>query len=220
MDANTQMDGIQFSGENVQVSVYDQLTTFDEQGNLLSSRMKEYGSEMERAINMSLDSFLTGEGENKDSVFRIRHYNFDNERDKKKVTTLKVACLAAKLYSRSYILPMEKRIAEYNSLVCMDFHDPEHLDEIKEKLATLRFVYYAGVSSGKTGVFAIIPIVSAEWREHRYYFDALERLTRAMGLNPSKKGRKVTDLRYQSVDECPYVNRECTRFSLLRPEGQ
>lgn len=46
------------------------------------------------------------------------------------MTTLKVACLAAKLYSRSYILPMGKRIAEYDSLVYMDFHDPERLDWI------------------------------------------------------------------------------------------
>ena len=70
------------------------------------------------------------------------------------MTTLKVACLAAKLYSRSYILPMGKRIAEYDSLVYMDFHDPERLDWIKKTLADLPYVYYAAVSSGRTGVFA------------------------------------------------------------------
>ncbi len=214
------MEGIQFSGENVSVSVYDELTTYDEQGNVLSSRVKEYGREMGRATNMSLDNFLFGEIYSCNPVYAVRRFQFDSERDKRKSTTLNSSTPAAKMRDRSSLLPLSQRIAEYNSLVCMDFHDPEHLDEIKEKLATLRFVYYAGVSSGKTGVFAIIPIVSAEWREHRYYFDALERLTRAMGLNPSKKGRKVTDLRYQSVDESPYVNRECSRFSLLRTGAQ
>ena len=136
------------------------------------------------------------------------------------MTTLKVACLAAKLYSRSYILPMEKRIAEYNSLVCMDFHDPERLDWIKKTLADLPYVYYAAVSSGRTGVFAIIPIVSGDWKEHKHYFDELERITRALGLNPSKRGRNVMDLRFQTVDEEAYFNRKCERFSLLRAGSQ
>ncbi len=216
MDTNTQMEGIQFSGESVSVSVYDELTTFGEQGNVLSSRVKEYGREMGRATNMSLDNFLFGDVYSSEPVYAVRRFQFDSERDKKKSTTLKAATLAAKMKDRSSLLPLNKRIAEYNSLVCMDFHDPDRLDWIKDQLATLSFVYYAGVSSGKTGVFAIIPIVSADWREHRYYFDALERITREMGLNPSKKGRKVTDLRYQSVDDNPYVNRKCTRFSLLQ----
>jgi len=216
MDTNTQLEGILFSGENVLVSVFDELTTFNEQGKVLNSRVKEYSREMGRPTNISLDSFLFGEVFNSDAVLAVRRYQFENERDKKKCTSLKVACLAAKLRDRSSFLPIEKRIAEYNSLVCMDFHDPERLDWIKETLATLPYVYYAGISSGKTGVFAIIPIVCRDWHEHIHYFDMLVRITRARGLHPSRRGRNVTDLRYQSIDENPYINRMCTRFSLAR----
>ncbi len=35
--------------------------------------------------------------------------------------------------------------------------------------AGLPYVYYAAVSSGKTGVFAIIPIVSADWKERENF---------------------------------------------------
>lgn len=216
MDANTQMEGIRFSGENVEVSVFEQLTSLDQQGNLLSSRCEVYGSEMSRSMTMSLDQFLLGEVCDNEAVASVRRRQFDNERDRKKSTTLKVACLSARLKTRDLCVEVEEQIAEYNSLVCMDFHDPDRLDWIKETLATLPFVYYAGISSGKTGVFAIIPIVSANWREHRNYFDELERVTRDLGLNPSKRGRKVTDLRYQSIDHDPYFNRRCTRFSLVR----
>ena len=217
MDANTQLKGIRFSGENVQVSVYDELTSLNQQGKFLKDRCTEYRRELRRAVNMSLDSFLKGEIYPEDVVLSVRRQDFDNERDKKKSTTLKAACPAAVLKERGYADEVENQIEEYNSLVCMDFHGPEKLDWIKETLAGLPYVYYAGISSGKTGVFAVIPIVSTDWREHTRYFDELEHVTRQLGLNPSKKGRLVTDLRYQSIDRDAYFNLDCTRFSLVRP---
>lgn len=216
MDANTRMEGIRFSGENVYVSVYSQLTSLDQQGELLSSRCAVYGREMSRATTMTLDQFLFGDEFDSDAVNSVRRHQFDIERDRKKSTTLKVACLQARIKTRDFCVEVEDQIAEYNSLVCMDFHDPTRLDWMKDTLATLPYVYYAGVSSGKTGVFAIFPIVSDDWHDHRHYFDELERITRDLGLNPSKRGRNVTDLRYQSIDAEPYINRRCTRFSLLR----
>ena len=220
MDANTQMRGIRFSGENVQVSVYDELTSLNQQGNFLKDRCRVYRRELKRATNMSLDSFLKGEVYPDDVVLSVRRQDFDNERDRKKSTTLKAACLAAVLKTRGYGDELEDQIQEYNSLVCMDFHDPARLDWIKDTLAGLPYVYYAGISSGKTGVFAVIPIESADWREHHHYFDELEHITRQLGLNPSKKGRLVTDLRYQSIDHEAYFNPDCTRFSLMRPGGE
>lgn len=134
MDANTRMEGIRFSGENVNVSVYSQLTSLDQQGELLSSRCAVYGREMSRATTMTLDQFLLGDEFDSDAVNSVRRHQFDIERDRKKSTTLKVACLQARIKTRDFCVEVEDQIAEYNSLVCMDFHDPTRLDWMKETL--------------------------------------------------------------------------------------
>ena len=208
--------GVRFSGENVIVSVFEQLTSLDLQGQTMGSRSEKYVEEMECQTTMTLDDFLLGRVYEIAPVMAVRRNQHEIEKDRRKCTTLKVACLPARIKARSQTAPLEKRIRHYNSLLCMDFPGPDELDRIKEILRELPFVYYAGVSCGGSGVFAIIPIDNADWRRHEDYFDAVTELARTLGLNPARTGRNVTDLRYQSHDDNYILNRHCIRFSLER----
>ena len=217
METNNQLEGIRFSGEDVQVSLFGQLTSLNTQGQEMSKKNEEYEAELKHHRDVTLDSFLFGRDFAPDVLRAVRRKLLGHEIDKRKSTSLELATPACIMVSRDKVVRLEDRIKKYNSLVCMDFHDPENLDWIKETLAQLPYVYYAGISSGKTGVFAIIPIVDTNWRNHELYFNELRRITKNMGLNPSLCGRSVDDLRYQSEDQEPYYNPNCTRFSLVRP---
>ena len=217
METNNQLEGIRFSGEDVQVSVFGQLTSLGNQGQKMSSKFGEYEVELESHQEMSLDDFLFGRILDPAVLGAVRRKLLGHETDRRKCTVLSVATLACVIKSRDMATRFKDRIVKYNSLVCMDFHDADDLQGIKDKLSTLPYVYYAGISSGRTGVFAIIPIVSDDWHQHEMYFNELRHITKLLGLNPSLCGRSVDDLRYQSEDQEPYYNPNCTRFSLVRP---
>ncbi len=196
------------------VSVFERLTSLNLQGRSVEDKCVRYSDEIQRQYTTSLDSFVLRGKSNRELIQKVRKREAGIERDLFKSTNLEAACLAAKVSSRDQCESIDRRIMSYNSLVCMDFQGPTGLDAIKDKLRELPYVYYAGVSSGATGVFSIIPVANADWQKHEVYFDALEEITRDMGLNPTKKGREVTGLRYESWDDEFYLNRHCEWFSL------
>ena len=220
MDANSQLWGIRFSGESVYVNVYDRLTSLDQQEEQVESRSEIYSVEMDSILTMTLDQFLTGETCDDSKVARMRATTFDVEKDRLKSTGLKLTIPTAIFSSLDFRLPLDRRLITYNSLLCLSFSRRGNPDQIKQALSAFPFVYYAGINAEGTGVTAIIPIVSTDWRDHQRYFDELEWQLRQRDLIPDKAGRRITTPLFQTVDPDAYFNRDCVRFSLKCPEGE
>lgn len=112
--------------------------------------------------------------------------------------------------SHRYPLPV-------NPLLTLDFDNHPDIEEAKRILATLPYVYYAGLSVSGRGLFAIIPIAAQDLTEHKTYFHALEKEMQTLGLTIDKACKDVTRLRVVSYDPDPYINPDCTTYTLPQP---
>ena len=85
--------------------------------------------------------------------------------------------------------------------------DIDHIDtnEAKEKLKTLSYVAYAGLSVSGDGVWALIPIASSEnFTEH---FRSIQRdIKEKLGIEIDKSCSNISRLRCYSYDENAYFN--------------
>ena len=163
----------------------------------------------------TLKAFLQiGLQQYKDTIDHIRSIDNKNERNRLKTTLLPSGSLSVRLSTRESSQPLEKRIICYNPLLVLDFDNLPDIEEAKRILATLPYVYYAGLSVSGRGLFAIIPIAAADHTQHKDYFHALEKEMQTLGLTIDKACKDVTRLRVVSYDENPYINPDCTTYTL------
>ena len=163
----------------------------------------------------TLKAFLQiGLQQYKDTIDHIRSIDNKNERNRLKTTLLPSGSLSVRLSTRESSQPLEKRILQYNPLLVLDFDNLPDIEEAKRILATLPYVYYAGLSVSGRGLFAIIPIAAADHTQHKDYFHALEKEMQTLGLTIDKACKDVTRLRVVSYDENPYINPDCTTYTL------
>ena len=163
----------------------------------------------------TVDEFLQiGFRHHKDTIDHIRSTPDKNERNRLKTTLLPCGSLSVCLSTRESSQPLEKRIIQYNPLLTLDFDNLPDIEEAKRILATLPYVYYAGLSVSGRGLFAIIPIAAKDHTQHKTYFHALEKEMQTLGLTIDKACKDVTRLRVVSYDENPYINPDCTIYAL------
>ena len=148
------------------------------------------------------------------TIENIRSIQDKATRDKIKKTQLPAGTLSATLLTRDSKLELEDKLKVYNPLLTLDFDNLPDIEEAKRILATLPYVYYAGLSVSGRGLFAIIPIAAADHTQHKVYFHALEKEMQILGLTIDKACKDVTRLRVVSYDENPYINPDCIIYTL------
>ena len=148
------------------------------------------------------------------TIENIRSIQDKATRDKIKKTQLPAGTLSATLLTRDSKLELEDKLKVYNPLLTLDFDNLPDIEEAKHILATLPYVYYAGLSVSGRGLFAIIPIAAEDHTQHKTYFHALEKEMQTLGLTIDKACKDVTRLRVVSYDENPYINPDCTTYTL------
>ena len=141
------------------------------------------------------------------------------EKDKNKVKYLKrellpAASISATLKTRSSGVSLENKIIQYTGLIVLDFDHLDDIEEAKEKLKQVPYIWYVSMSASKKGLYAIVLTDNRDYKRHELYFDALIDEAKALGLNPDKPCRDVTRLRFVSYDENPYINENCTPYQL------
>ena len=153
----------------------------------------------------------------KDTIDHIRSIDDKNERNRLKTTLLPSGSLSVRLSTRESSQPLEKRILQYNPLLVLDFDNLPDIEAAKQTLSSLPYIYYAGLSVSGRGLFAIIPIAATDHTQHKTYFHALEKEMQTLGLTIDKACKDVTRLRVVSYDPDPYINPDCTTYTLPQP---
>lgn len=164
--------------------------------------------------DITLSEFLQLGKQYLNTINQVRLCTEKTDRDRIKRSLLPAATISAVLSTRESSQPLEKRIICYNPLLVLDFDNLPDIKEAKRILATLPYVYYAGLSVSGRGLFAIIPIAAADHTQHKDYFHALEEEMQILGLTIDKACKDVTRLRVVSYDENPYINPDCIIYTL------
>ena len=164
--------------------------------------------------DITLSEFLQLGKQYLNTIDQVRLCTEKTDRDRIKRSLLPAATISAVLSTRESSQPLEKRIICYNPLLVLDFDNLPDIEAAKRILATLPYVYYAGLSVSGRGLFAIIPIAAADHTQHKVYFHALEKEMQILGLTIDKACKDVTRLRVVSYDENPYINPDCIIYTL------
>ena len=163
----------------------------------------------------TLAEFLQlGLKQHKDTIDHIRSIEDKSERNRLKTTLLPSGSISVCLTTRESSKPLDQRITQYNPLIVLDFDNLPDIEAAKQTLASLPYIYYAGLSVSGRGLFAIIPIAAADHTQHKTYFHALEKEMQTLGLTIDKACKDITRLRVISYDENPYINPDCTTYTL------
>lgn len=168
-------------------------------------------------LDITLSEFLQLGKQHLNTIDQLRSCTEKAARDRIKRSQLPAATISAVLSTRESSQPLEKRIICYNPLLTLDFDNLPDIEEAKRILATLSYVYYAGLSVSGRGLFAIIPIAAQDHTQHKTYFLALEKEMQTLGLTIDKACKDVTRLRVVSYDPDPYINPDCTTYTLPQP---
>ena len=198
---------------DILVSVFSQVAPTAPQNDV--RRDSEYKSAILRPIEMPLKEFLmTLPNEYLQQINTVRSTADKKARAMLKQTTLPAATIAAVLNSRTGSMTLQEKIKKYNGLVVLDFDDVDNLNEAKEKLSKISYIYYIGISVSGNGLFAIVKTDNDDFNFHRQYFESLCAEMKKIGLNVDKSGSDVTRLRIVSYDSEAYVNDRCIDFCL------
>ena len=108
----------------------------------------------------------------------------------------------------------EDKIEAYNSLIVLDFDNLEDVTRAKQDLAQLPYIWYIGLSVSGEGIFAIVPVDTDDWRDHKHYFEALSREMKDIGYTVDGACSDETRLRFISIDEHSYLNESCDIYCL------
>ena len=165
-------------------------------------------------LDITLSEFLQLGNKYLNIIEQIRNCSDKATRDRIKRTKLPAAAISATLSTRESSKPLEERLTHYNPLIVLDFDNLPDPEAAKELLARIPYIYYAGLSVSGRGLFAIIPIAAADHTQHKTYFHALEKEMQQIGLTIDKACKDVTRLRVVSYDENPYINPDCTTYTL------
>ena len=165
-------------------------------------------------LDITLSEFLQLGNKYLNIIEQIRNCSDKATRDRIKRTKLPAAAISATLSTRESSKPLEERLTHYNPLIVLDFDNLPDPEAAKELLARIPYIYYAGLSVSGRGLFAIIPIAAADHTQHKTYFHALEKEMQQIGLTIDKACKDVTRLRVVSYDPDPYINPDCTTYTL------
>ena len=183
--------------------------------------IEEEVSDLQENVNcpaeILIDNALRKGDEMPGPINKCREIPDKKKRSYYKIKNIPAYTPSATFWTRDKDVPLEKKIKHYNALMALDFDDVEDLEALKEELKTIPWVYYAGLSVSGTGIFAIVPLDTDDYRMHRVFFDALEAEMKERGYKVDPSCKDVTRMRFVSYDTDPYFNKDCVLYSL--PEG-
>lgn len=196
------------------VCVFHRATTTG-QGELpLELRGQAYQKESTRIQILTLSAFLELGLQYPDEIRQIRQTADKAERARLKRNLLPAGCISCQVKTRMAGVRKEDKIKAYNSLIVLDFDNLEDVTRAKQDLAQLPYIWYIGLSVSGEGLFAIVPVDTDDWRDHKHYFEALSREMKDIGYTVDGACSDETRLRFISIDEHPYLNESCDIYCL------
>ena len=214
MPNNQQPNGRMFCPHKIMVSIFECAVPNYSFVKTSQNPQNDYQSLMCPLQEISLLNFLTLGEKYLTQIQTIRNTSDKSRRDMLKRKTLPAATISATFSTRSGNIPIEDKLVKYNSIVVLDFDALEDPESSKVQLSRIPYVYYVGLSVSGKGLFAIIPIDTEDYREHKIYFTALEEQMQDYGFTVDKACKDVGRLRVLSYDASPYINEDCTIFQL------
>ena len=203
------------SPSNMPVSIFSSTAPSKGSSEIHKHGYKSISNVLIPTAECTLAEFLQlGLKQHKDTIDHIRSIEDKSERNRLKTTLLPSGSISVCLTTRESSKPLDQRITQYNPLIVLDFDNLPDIEAAKQTLASLPYIYYAGLSVSGRGLFAIIPIAAADHTQHKTYFHALEKEMQTLGLTIDKACKDVTRLRVISYDENPYINPDCTTYTL------
>lgn len=203
------------SPSNMPVSIFSSTAPSKGSSEIHKHGYKSISNVLIPTAECTLAEFLQlGLKQHKDTIDHIRTIEDKSERNRLKTTLLPSGSISVCLTTRESSKPLDQRITQYNPLIVLDFDNLPDIEAAKQTLASLPYIYYAGLSVSGRGLFAIIPIAAADHTQHKTYFHALEKEMQTLGLTIDKACKDVTRLRVISYDENPYINPDCTTYTL------
>ena len=203
------------SPSNMPVSIFSSTAPSKGSSEIHKHGYKSISNVLIPTAECTLAEFLQlGLKQHKNTIDHIRSIEDKSERNRLKTTLLPSGSISVCLTTRESSKPLDQRITQYNPLIVLDFDNLPDIEAAKQTLASLPYIYYAGLSVSGRGLFAIIPIAAADHTQHKTYFHALEKEMQTLGLTIDKACKDVTRLRVISYDENPYINPDCTTYTL------
>ena len=203
------------SPSNMPVSIFSSTAPSKGSSEIHKHGYKSISNVLIPTAECTLAEFLQlGLKKHKDTIDHIRSIEDKSERNRLKTTLLPSGSISVCLTTRESSKPLDQRITQYNPLIVLDFDNLPDIEAAKQTLASLPYIYYAGLSVSGRGLFAIIPIAAADHTQHKTYFHALEKEMQTLGLTIDKACKDITRLRVISYDENPYINPDCTTYTL------
>ena len=203
------------SPSNMPVSIFSSTAPSKGSSEIHKHGYKSISNVLIPTAECTLAEFLQlGLKQHKDTIDHIRTIEDKSERNRLKTTLLPSGSISVCLTTRESSKPLDQRITQYNPLIVLDFDNLPDIEAAKQTLASLPYIYYAGLSVSGRGLFAIIPIAAADHTQHKTYFHALEKEMQTLGLTIDKACKDITRLRVISYDENPYINPDCTTYTL------
>ena len=203
------------SPSNMPVSIFSSTAPSKGSSEIHKHGYKSISNVLIPTAECTLAEFLQlGLKQHKNTIDHIRSIEDKSERNRLKTTLLPSGSISVCLTTRESSKPLDQRITQYNPLIVLDFDNLPDIEAAKQTLASLPYIYYAGLSVSGRGLFAIIPIAAADHTQHKTYFHALEKEMQTLGLTIDKACKDITRLRVISYDENPYINPDCTTYTL------
>ena len=203
------------SPSNMPVSIFSSTAPSKGSSEIHKHGYKSISNVLIPTAECTLAEFLQlGLKQHKDTIDHIRSIEDKSERNRLKTTLLPSGSISVCLTTRESSKPLDQRITQYNPLIVLDFDNLPDIEAAKQTLSSLPYIYYAGLSVSGRGLFAIIPIAAADHTQHKTYFHALEKEMQTLGLTIDKACKDITRLRVISYDENPYINPDCTTYTL------
>ena len=202
-----------FDANNVLVSLFEKADPDYRPGCSDKEKFAEYNRVIKHPTEIRLSDFITLGSKYIPSLERLWNESDKGKRRDLKSTTLPCATISCTLRSREKKLSLEEKMKTYTGIVVMDFDDVQDKEDIKEKLIALPYVWYAGLSCSKRGVFALVPTDNKDYTKHRLYCLALSAEMKKLGLQLDKKCFYVNCPRFISFDEHPKYNHQCHYYS-------
>lgn len=196
------------------VCVFHRATTPGKGELPLELRGQAYQKESSQIQILTLSAFLELGLQYPDEIRQIRQTADKAERARLKRNLLPAGCISCQVTTRMAGVRKEDKIKAYNSLIVLDFDNLEDVTRAKQDLAQLPYIWYIGLSVSGEGLFAIVPVDTDDWRDHKHYFEALSREMKDIGYTVDGACSDETRLRFISIDEHPYLNESCDIYCL------
>jgi hypothetical protein len=152
---------------------------------------------------MTLNRYFGQHAKLDEVVCKIRAISDKKERDALKCT------LPGITPSGIFRTRKDSEITKHSGLIALDFDNlSDSVDDVKDYISTLPYIFYCGLSASGRGLWALVPI--GDPTQHRAHFKSLQSDFAEIGLTVDPTGINESRFRFYSYDDSAHFN--------LRPE--